>query len=252
MDLGLGGKRVLVTGGSRGIGRETVLAFAAEGAHVAFSYVSHEDAAWDVERAARDMGVTAKGIHADLAEPDETRTLYEEARMALGGIDILINNASVWPTSWFTDIPLEEWDICMRVNLTAPFILSQAIVRDLQRNARTGKIINITSQAAFRGAESGHAHYAASKAGLVAMTASLAREVGSSGITVNAVALGLVETEMRGDALEKNRDGYIKRVPLGRFASCGDAAAVILFLASCHGDYMTGATIDATGGMLMR
>ncbi|MDL2210157.1 SDR family oxidoreductase [Desulfovibrio sp. OttesenSCG-928-O18] len=252
MNLNLGGKRVLVTGGSRGIGRGLVLAFAGEGAHVAFSYVSHEEAAWEVEREARDHGVTAKALHADLSSPAETAHLYEDARTALGGIDILVNNAAVWPTAWFTDIPLEEWEMCMRVNLTAPFLLAQAMVRDLQKAARPGRIINITSQAAFLGAQSGHAHYAASKAGLVSMTVSLAREVAANGITVNAVALGLVNTEMRGDALEKNREGYMRRIPLGRFATSEDAAPVVLFLASSQADYLTGATIDATGGMLMR
>ena len=252
MNLNLGGKRVLVTGGSRGIGKGLVLAFASEGAHVAFSYVSHEEAAWEVEREARDHGVTAKALQADLTDPADTTHLYEDARTALGGLDILVNNAAVWPTAWFTDIPLEEWETCMRVNLTAPFLLSQAMVRDLQKAARPGRIINITSQAAFLGAQSGHAHYAASKAGLVSMTVSLAREVASCGITVNAVALGLVNTEMRGDALEKNREGYMRRIPLGRFATSEDAAPVVLFLASSHADYLTGATIDATGGMLMR
>ena len=252
MNLGLSGKRVLVTGGSRGIGRGIVLAFASEGAHVAFSYVTREEAAWEVEREARDFGVTAKALHADLSDTREAITLYEEARTALGGVDILINNAAVWPTSWFSQISLDDWETCMRVNLTAPFLISQAMVRDLQQAARPGKIINMTSQAAFLGAGSGHAHYAASKAGLVSMTVSLAREVAGCGITVNAVALGLVDTGMRGDALEKDKENYMKRIPLGRFATSEDAASVVLFLASSKADYITGATLDATGGMLMR
>jgi len=252
MNLNLGGKRVLVTGGSRGVGRGIVLAFASEGAHVAFSYHTHEENAWEVEREARDFGVTAKAVHADLCELSEGPTLYHEARTALGGIDILVNNAAIWPTSWFTEITLDEWEMCMRVNVTAPFLISQAMVRDLKQNARPGRIINITSQAAFLGARSGHAHYAASKAALVSMTVSLARETASAGITVNAVALGLVNTEMRGDALEKDKDTYMRRIPLGRYATSEDAASVVLFLASSRADYITGATVDATGGMLMR
>ena len=252
MNLNLAGKRVLVTGGSRGIGRGIVLGFAKEGAHVAFSYLEHEEAAWEVEREARELGVTAKALHADLADIAETEGLYLDARIALGGIDILVNNAAIWPTDWFEDIPLHDWELCMRVNVTAPFLLSQALVRDLRQSDKPGRIINITSQAAFLGARSGHAHYAASKAALVSMTVSLAREAASYGITVNAVALGLVNTEMRGDALERNKDSYMRRIPLGRFATSEDAASVVLFLASGHADYITGATVDATGGMLMR
>lgn len=252
MDLNLAGKRVLVTGGSRGIGRGIVLGFAREGAHVAFSYLAHEEAAWEVEREAREFGVTAKALHADLADPAETSGLYLDARIALGDIDILVNNAAIWPTDWFEDIPLHDWELCMQVNVTAPFLLSQSLVRDLHQAARPGRIVNITSQAAFLGARSGHAHYAASKAALVSMTVSLAREVASSGITVNAVALGLVNTGMRGDALERNKENYMRRIPLGRFATSEDAASVVLFLASSHADYITGATVDATGGMLMR
>ncbi|SBV97640.1 3-oxoacyl-(acyl-carrier-protein) reductase FabG [uncultured delta proteobacterium] len=252
MNLNLGGKRVLVTGGSRGVGRGIVLAFAAEGAHVAFSYHTREEAAWEVEREARALGVTAKAINADLTDTAEAYALYHDARTALGGIDILVNNAAIWPTNWFADISLEEWELCMRVNVTAPFLLSQAMVRDLRRADRPGRIVNITSQAAFLGSRSGHANYAASKAALVSMTVSLAREVASAGITVNAVALGLVNTEMRGDALERDKENYMRRIPLGRFATSEDAASVVLFLASPHADYITGATVDATGGMLMR
>lgn len=252
MDLNLGGKRVLVTGGSQGVGRSIVLGFATEKAHVAFSYMAHEEAAWEVEGLARECGVTVKAIHADLSEPNEAAMLYDGARTALGGIDILVNNASIWPTAWFTDISFLEWELCMRVNLTAPFLLSQTLVNDLRAADRPGRIINITSQAAFTGSGSGHAHYAASKAGLVAMTTSLAREVAASGITVNAVALGTVDTQMRGNVLEKDRDRYMRRIPLGRIATCEDVVSVILFMASSRADYMTGATVDATGGMLMR
>ena len=252
MELHLKGKRVLVTGGSRGVGRGITLAFAAEGAHVAFSYVSHEKAAWEVENTARNLGVTAKALHADLAHIREAEHLYADAKTALGGIDILVNNAAIWPKAWFSDISLEEWEMCMRVNLTAPFLLSRSLVRDLVGEGREGRIINITSQAAFRGSTSGHAHYAASKAGLVSMTVSLAREVAPNGITVNAVALGLVDTDMLRTSLVYDKERYLSRIPLGRLGSAEDAAPVVLFLASSQAAYITGATLDATGGMLMR
>lgn len=252
MDMGLKGKRALVTGGSRGVGRAVAHALAREGASVAFSYVSREREALALEAELVAMGVTAKAIRADLGRREDTTALYDAAHSALGGLDILINNAAIWPTGWVADLTPGEWQKCLDVNLTAPFLLSQAHVRALQSREQRGKIINITSQAAFLGATTGHAHYAASKAGLVAFTVSLARETARSGITVNTVALGLVETDMLAPALAEDRAYYESRVPLGRLAQPEDVAGVVLFLASGLSDYMTGATVDATGGMLMR
>lgn len=252
MDMGLKGKRVLLTGGSRGVGRAVARALAREGASIAFSYVSREQDALALRTELSSLGVTARAIRADLSRREDVAALYDAAHNALGGLDILINNAAIWPTGWVTDLIPEEWQKCLDVNLTAPFLLSQAHVRALQERKQGGKIINITSQAAFLGATTGHAHYSASKAGLVAFTVSLAREAAQSGITVNAVALGLVETDMLAPALAKDRAYYESRVPLGRLAQPEDVAGVLLFLASSLSDYMTGATVDATGGMLMR
>ena len=255
MDLGITGKTVLVTGGSRGVGRGIVQALAREGAHVAFSYASNRPAADEVvEWVGTHCGgaVRAVPLQADVGNPDQIAELYDAARAALGGIDVLVNNAGIWLKGEVADIPLVDWERTMAVNLTAPFLLSQSLVRDLRKDGRGGKIINITSQAAFHGSTTGHSHYAASKAALVAFTISLAREVAANGITVNAVALGLVETDMLAPSLATHRDYYEKRVPLGRLAKPDDIADVVLFLASRLSDYMTGATVDATGGMLMR
>jgi 3-oxoacyl-[acyl-carrier protein] reductase len=219
---------------------------------VAFSSRAREESAWEAEREARGFGVTAKAIHADLSDASDAAALYHDARTALGGIDILVNNAAVRPANRFADIGLEEWELCMRVNVTAPFLLSQAMIRDLYRAARPGRIVNITSRAAFPGLRSGYSTYAASKAALVSMTVSLAREAASAGITVNAVALGPVDTEMRGDAPERDKENPMRRIPFGLSAVGGDAASVVLFLASGHGDRITGATIDVTGGIPTR
>ena len=252
MDMGLKAKRVLLTGGSRGVGMAIARSLAREGASVAFSYINATQQALALQAELSGLGVKAKAIRADLGRQEDAAALYGAARSALGGLDILINNAAIWPTGWVTDLTPEQWQHCMDVNLTAPFLLSQAHVRHLQAEKRQGKVINITSQAAFLGATTGHAHYAASKAGLVAFTISLAREVAKSGITVNAVALGLVETDMLAPALAKDRAYYESRVPMGRLAQPDDVAGVVLFLASSLSNYMTGATVDATGGMLMR
>lgn len=252
MDMGIEGKRVLVTGGSRGVGRAIVLALAREGAHVGFSFAHNREAADEVVRAAKPFRGQVQAFHADLGNLSQASMLYRQAREALGGIDILVNNAAIWLQGWLKDIPLEDWQTTMDVNLAAPFLLCQALVKDLLVAEKTGKIINITSQAAFLGSTTGHSHYAASKAGMVAMTVSLAREVAASGINVNALALGLVETDMLAETLKDNRAYYENRVPVGRLATPDDIAGFVLFLASRLSDYMTGATLDATGGMLNR
>lgn len=261
MDLELAGKKALVTGGSRGVGRAIVLALAQEGVDVVFSYASNEAAAKETETLAAALPGSpgkARGIRANLEHTEETLALYLQAAASGnsdspgGPPDILVNNAAIWLSGKATEIPLDDWRKTMAVNMEAPFLLSREMMKDCESVGRPGKIINITSQAAFMGSTTGHSHYAASKAALVAFTVSLAREAARSNVTVNAVALGLVETDMLAPALEKNREYYEKRIPLGRLAKPEDISGIVLFLASRLSDYMTGATLDATGGMLMR
>lgn len=171
---------------------------------------------------------------------------------ALGPLDILVNNAGVWPTAFVKDMAEEEWNTTLAVNLTGTFLTCREVVRRWLASGRRGSIVNITSQAAFHGSTTGHAHYAASKAGVVAFTVSLAREVAPQGIRVNAVAPGMMATEMAREALEKGRDDYLKRIPLRRIADAAEVASAVVFLASDRASYMTGATVDVTGGMLMR
>jgi 3-oxoacyl-[acyl-carrier protein] reductase len=146
----------------------------------------------------------------------------------------------------------QEWNRTLAVNLTGPFLTCREAVRRWREAGRTGRIVNVSTQAAFRGSTTGHAHYAASKAGLVALTVSLAREVAPHGIHVNAVAPGMMTTDLARDALEKNEEEYLKRIPLGRIADPAEIVGVVVFLASDRASYMTGATVDVTGGMLMR
>ena len=146
----------------------------------------------------------------------------------------------------------EQWNTTQQVNLTGPFLTCREAVRRWLQAGRTGRIVNVASQAAFRGSTTGHADYAASKAGLVALTKSLAREVAPQGIHVNAVAPGMVRTDMARQALEENEQQYLDRIPLRRIADPADVADVIALLASDRASYMTGATVDVTGGMLMR
>ncbi|WP_347343363.1 SDR family NAD(P)-dependent oxidoreductase [Fictibacillus enclensis] len=252
MELNLNGKTAIVTGGSRGVGRAITLALAQEGAHVVVNYNNSQSAAEETVNQIKQTGGSAIAVQANLDNPEECRKLIEAAKESFGDVDILVNNAGIWPKNWVKDISLEEWNHTMQVNLTSVFLTCQTFVQMLSEEKRKGKILNITSQAAFHGSTTGHSHYAASKAGVVSFTVSLAREVAGQGINVNALALGIVETDMIGDALQKNKDYYVNRIPLGRVAQPNEIADIATFLVSEKANYITGATLDATGGMLMR
>lgn len=252
MDLKLKGKCAIITGGSRGVGKGISTALAEEGVKVVINYNKSLTQAEELVKSIKRAGGEAYAVKADLGYPDECRKLVEEAEKKFGKVDILINNAGIWPTNWVQDIPVDEWKKTIDVNLTSVFLTSQAFVRNNIANGQGGKILNVTSQAAFHGSTTGHAHYAASKAGVVALTVSMAREMARYGINVNAIALGMVQTDMTRKALENNMEYYIKRIPIGRVAQPSDIANIALFLVSEPASYITGATIDATGGMLMR
>ena len=260
MDLNLRNKVALVTGGSRGLGRAIVLGLAAEGAKVAIHYYSNPEKGIDLGSEAAELakvvaaarGVAAVPVPGDMAKAGDIVDVFRRAEESLGPVDILVNNAGTWPTAYVKDLTEEEWNATVAVNLTGPFLACREAVRRWLGAGRGGRIVNIVSQAAFHGSTSGHAHYAASKAGVVAFTVSLAREVASHGIHVNAVAPGMISTDMAREALEQNRAAYLKRIPLGRIADPAEVAHVVVFLCSERASYMTGATVDVTGGMLMR
>lgn len=252
MDLKLKGKSAIVTGGSRGVGRGICLALAKEGANVVINYNSSNESALKLKDEIESLGGNAVTVKANLGNPEDCKNLIEEAEKTFGNVDILINNAGVWPQNWVQDIPLDEWNKTIDINLTSVFLTSQAFVRKNIDKNRPGKILNITSQAAFNGSTTGHAHYAASKAGVVSLTVSMAREMSKYDINVNAIALGIVETDMTKKALESKEDYYLNRIPIGRVATPKDIGDIALFMVSEPASYITGATIDATGGMLMR
>ena len=253
MDLNLADKVALVTGGSRGLGRAICLGLAAEGVKLAVNSLSSRVTARELaEQIKAEYAVETLPIAGDVAKHSDVRQIFDRTESALGPIDILVNNAGIWPTAYVKDMTQQQWEKTQQVNLTGPFLCCREAVRRWLDAGRTGRIVNVGSQAAFYGSTSGHAHYAASKAGLVALTVSLAREVAPHGIHVNGVAPGMMNTEMARKALKADQQRYLDRIPVQRIAEPAEVANVVVFLASDRASYMTGATVDVTGGMLMR
>ena len=254
MEYGLKGKTAIVTGSTNGIGAAIIEKFVEEGANVVISARKKaEDTDEKIDSYIK-QGVKAIFVPCDVAIESDIDRLFEETLNQIGSIDIIVNNAGVWLTSYIKDMPVEDFRRTLETNLVGPFMICQRFVNYCIDNNKKGKIINMTSQAAFHGSTSGHAHYASSKAGLVGFTISLAREVARYGINVNAVAPGIVESKMVSAIVDnpERRAKYLERIPIGRIATTEDIAKVVVFLASSQADYMTGATLDATGGMLMR
>jgi 3-oxoacyl-[acyl-carrier protein] reductase len=248
----LAGHRVLVTGGSRGIGRATVLACARAGAAVAFNYSRDEDEAEAKETldALRTTGVQVHGAQADVADAAAVGALFADLRNALGGPpDVLINNAAVTHDGLLMMLPEAGWRRVLDVDLTGAFLCSKAALRGMIAG-RWGRIINVVSPAAFFGKE-GASAYAAAKGGLVALTKSLAREVARLGITVNAISPGFVQTRLISEMGERERGDIERQIPLGRFAHPDEVAGAIVFLASPAASYLTGTTIHVDGGLTM-
>nr|WP_314268003.1 SDR family oxidoreductase [uncultured Moellerella sp.] len=253
MELNLQNKNALITGGATGLGIALVRALAKEGANICFTYCSHpNEAAELVEEIKRTTNVNILAVKTNLGNSEDIEALFKAGIQEFGQFNILINNAAIWLSDYVTDIKLEDWDRVMNINLKSVFHLSQLFVNQCLNKDIAGSILNVTSQAAFHGSTTGHAHYAASKAGLVTFAISLAREVAKKKININNIAVGIMDTEMIKQNLEKDADYYLNRIPIGRVASPAEIADIATFLVSEKTHYMTGATIDVTGGMLMR
>ncbi|HWV00735.1 MAG TPA: 3-oxoacyl-[acyl-carrier-protein] reductase [Devosia sp.] len=242
----LTGKRALVTGASGGIGREIARALGKAGARVALS--GTRVAA--LEDTAREMGGGEHPIlPCNLGNQDEVDKLVPSAESALGGLDILVNNAGMTRDNLFMRMKNEEWDEVLAVNLTAAFHLTRAVLRGMMKQ-RYGRIISITSVVGVAG-NAGQGNYAASKAGLIGMSKSLAQEVASRNITVNTIAPGFIASAMTDELNDKQRETILQKVPAGRLGTADEVAACTVFLASAEAGYITGHTLNVNGGMLM-
>ncbi|QJA06476.1 3-oxoacyl-[acyl-carrier-protein] reductase [Thermosulfurimonas marina] len=243
----LKGKVALVTGASRGIGRAVALELARSGAQVAVNYAASEGPAQEVVREIEALGGQALAVKFDVADPEAVSQGVKEVEEALGKIDILVNNAGITRDGLCMRLKEEDWERVLSVNLKGAFLVTKAVLPGMMKR-RWGRIINVSSVVAFSG-NPGQTNYAASKAGLVGFSRSLALEVATRGITVNVVAPGFIETDMTAALPEKVREALLSRVPLGRPGTPEEVAYAVVFLASEKAAYITGTVIHVNGGL---
>ena len=244
----MNGKLALVTGASRGIGRAIAEGLGAAGARVAGTATT-DSGAHAITEAFAAAGIQGRGYALDVSDAAAVAAIFQKVQEEMGDVSILVNNAGITRDNLLMRMRDEEWDAVMATNLRSVFQLCKIAVRPMMK-ARWGRIINVTSVVGHAG-NGGQTNYAAAKAGLTGFSKSLAREVGSRGITVNCVAPGFIDTDMTRALTEAQRDALVGQVPLARFGQVGEVAAAVTFLASDGAGYVTGSTLHVNGGMLM-
>ncbi len=243
----LSGKTALITGGSRGIGEAIATLFAEHGAHVAFTYVSSEEKANALAQKLSENGVKAKAYKSDAGDFGAAEKLANEVLADFGTIDICVNNAGISRDNLLLRLSQEQWDEVMAANLKSVFNLTKQVIRPMMK-ARAGSIINMSSIVGLKG-NAGQSAYAASKAGIIGFTKSIAAEIGSRGIRCNVIAPGFVETDMTHYLKDGGAEKWTEKIPLGRFGKTEDIANAALFLASDMSTYITGQILSVDGGM---
>ncbi|MDM8302266.1 3-oxoacyl-[acyl-carrier-protein] reductase [Collinsella tanakaei] len=246
--MDLTGKTAIVTGGSRGIGRAICLELARLGANVVFSYAGNAAAAQETVELVEQTGATARAVQGDVTCADAAKELVDAAK-ELGGVDILVNNAGITRDKLAARMSEEDFDAVIATNLKGAFLMTKAVLRPMMR-AKSGAIVNMASVVGIMG-NAGQANYAASKAGLIGMTKSIAREVASIGIRVNAVAPGYIETDMTAAMPEAAQQAMCSAIPAARAGKPEDVAHAVAFLVSDEAAYITGQVLAVDGGMAM-
>lgn len=244
----LEGKTAIITGATRGIGRGIALVFAQQGANVAFTYSSSEEAAKSLENELVALGVSAKGYKSNAADFTEAQTLVDQVLESFGNIDILINNAGITKDNLLMRMSEEDFDSVIDVNLKSVFNMTKAVQKTMLKN-RKGSIINMSSVVGVKG-NAGQTNYAASKAGVIGFSKSIALELGSRNIRCNVIAPGFIETEMTAKLSDDVVKGWADAIPLKRGGSPEDVANACVFLASDMSAYITGQVLNVDGGML--
>lgn len=243
----LEGKVALITGGTRGIGKGIVECFAAQGAKVAFTYAGSVEKAKELENSLKSI-TEVKSYQSDASDFEATQELVDNVLVDFGKIDILINNAGITKDNLMLRMSKEDWDTIIKVNLDSVFNLTKAVIKPMMK-AKSGSIINMTSVVGIKG-NAGQANYAASKAGVIGFTKSIALELGSRNIRCNAIAPGFIETEMTATLDEKTVQGWVEQIPLKRGGQPEDVANACIFLGSELSGYITGQVLNVDGGML--
>jgi len=246
-------RTVVITGGSRGIGRAICISLAATDTHIYFNYFSPSDpaaeaaAAAETEKLVAEAGGSAVSSSVNIAEEKEVISFFEEILDKTGRIDVLVNNAGITKDGLLVRMKEKDWDAVLNINLKGAFICTKIVAKAMMKQ-RYGRIINMASVVGVTG-NAGQANYSASKAGLIGLTKTAAKELAPRGITVNAIAPGFIETDMTASLSEKARNAMLDQVPLGRAGQPEDVAAVAAFLASESASYLTGQVIHVSGGM---
>lgn len=245
----LDGQVAIVTGASRGIGRAVAIALAKVGAKVVINYAGNAEAAEAVRTVITDNGGQAITVKADVADAEAVDSLVKQTIETYGKVDILVNNAGITRDTLLMRMKDEDWDAVMNTNLKGIFYCTKAVTKSMMKQ-RSGKIINMTSVVGLMG-NAGQANYAAAKAGVIGFTKSMAKELASRSITVNAIAPGFIATDMTHGLSEQVKADLEAQIPLSRLGAAEDVAAAVVFLASQSANYITGQTLNVDGGMVM-
>lgn len=244
------GKAAIITGGTRGIGKAIVLELAARGAHVAFNFSKSSDEAERLAAEIQLLGVKAFSAQCDVANTEAAADFVKQVHAEFGKVDFLVNNAGITRDQLILRMKEEDWDAVIDTNLKGAWNFSKAVLRPMMKNEEGGSILNISSISGVVGML-GQSNYSASKAGMIGLTKSLAKEVASRKITVNALALGLIETEMASEMNAEYREKILSQIPIGRLGNVSEVAEIACFMLSPSARYLTGQVIQPDGGLAM-